>query len=205
MPIRRAAPCAVVLALVAGLTCPAAVARSPDRAAPALAGGVRSVDADALARVGRRIDAAPSTTIYEARWPDGTLELSDRPPAAGAVSVRSRTYALPPDPAARRRAEIERLYWQAQAEAFAQRRRERDDRVSMGALVPVAIQGPDAAGRRIAQPGGAGGPAVAGWIWSAGAVPGGQAGIPSWPGGQPWSAPGGSAFRYVPATFGGMR
>lgn len=72
----------------------------------------------------------PSTTIYQARLPDGTLELSDRPPAAGASGVARHSYTLPQDADARERAQAERDYWRRQAEAFEKRRveRERDER-----------------------------------------------------------------------------
>lgn len=124
LPIGRAASVVVALAFVADGASEAAAVRRPEPGAPALAGGARAVGADEVARVARRIGDTPSTTVYVARLPDGTLELSDRPPPAGAATVVSRSYALPPDDAARRRAEVERLHWLAQAEAFAQRRRE---------------------------------------------------------------------------------
>lgn len=109
----------------------AAVPRTAARAAPtpqdpAVVAGSRAIDAAALARAGRQIDAPPATTIYEARLSDGTLELSDRPPATGATAVERHSYVLPQDSAARRRAEAEREYWRRQAEGFERRQRDRD-------------------------------------------------------------------------------
>jgi len=114
----------------------AETAKTPPRAAPpaasagagtaALTAGGRTIAADDVARVERRIEARPSTTIWQARLPDGTLELTDRPPAPGASAVQSRSYALPSDDQARQRAEAERAYWRKQAEAFEARRSERE-------------------------------------------------------------------------------
>jgi hypothetical protein len=79
-----------------------------------------------VSRIERRIEGQPATTIWQSRLPDGTLELTDLPPASSATAAQSRTYALPSDGQARQRAEAERAYWRRQAEAFEARRRERD-------------------------------------------------------------------------------
>ncbi len=96
-------------------------------AAPAVAAGQRSISADELARAGRAMDAAPSTTIWRSRLPDGTVELGDRPPSGAALSMERRSYPQAAAPAAaRRQADAERDYWRRQAEAFEQRRAERE-------------------------------------------------------------------------------
>lgn len=127
----------------AGAAAPAADAVATSRAAqPAVAvsGGGRSLAASEVARIERRVEGQPSTTIWQARLPDGTLELTDRPPASSATAVQSRTYALPSDGQARQRAEAERAYWRKQAEAFDARRRERDrERESAIAEAPRTV------------------------------------------------------------------
>lgn len=121
-----------------GTVAPPAAAKPPADATPAAVAGTRSIAAADVARVERRIDGPPSTTIWQARLPDGTLELTDRPPtASGATAVQSRSYALPADGAARQRADSERAYWRKQAEAFEARRRERDR--EQAAEVPRAV------------------------------------------------------------------
>jgi hypothetical protein len=95
--------------------------------APAIAGGQRAMGADAAARAHRAVEAMPSTTIWQSRLADGTLELSDRPPSQGAADVARLSYPQPRDAgASRQRADAERDYWRRQAEGFEQRRRERD-------------------------------------------------------------------------------
>lgn len=108
--------------------------------AAAVSSDGRSLAASEVARIERRVEGPPSTTIWQARLPDGTLELTDRPPASTATAVQSRTYALPSDGQARQRAEAERAYWRKQAEAFEARRRERDrERESAAADVPRTV------------------------------------------------------------------
>lgn len=92
----------------------------------AVVGGGRTMSADDLARAGRAVASTPSTTIWQSRLPDGTLELSDRPPAAGASQVNQRSYVLPTEDAARQRADAERDYWRKQAEGFNRRQQDRD-------------------------------------------------------------------------------
>ncbi|RPH45614.1 MAG: hypothetical protein EHM87_05605 [Burkholderiales bacterium] len=92
----------------------------------AVVGGGRAMSAEELARAGRAIEAAPATTIWQSRLPDGTLELSDRPPPAGAAQVGQRSYTLPKEGAARQRADAEREYWRKQAEGFNRRQQDRD-------------------------------------------------------------------------------
>lgn len=92
----------------------------------AVVGGGRAVGADEVQRAGRAMDAAPATTIFQSRLPDGSLELSDRPASAGATPLGQRTYVLPPQSAAAQRAQAERDYWRRQSEAFDRRQQERD-------------------------------------------------------------------------------
>ena len=92
----------------------------------AVVGGGRAVGADEVQRAGRAVEGTPSTTIFQSRLPDGSLELSDRPPPAGATPLGQRTYALPPQSASSQRAQAERDYWRRQAEAFERRQAERD-------------------------------------------------------------------------------
>jgi len=100
---------------------------SPDRQiGAAVVGAGRAMSAEELARTGRAIEAAPATTIWQSRRPDGTLELSDRPPPAGAAQVGQRSYTLPKEGAARQRADAEREYWRRQAEGFNRRQQDRD-------------------------------------------------------------------------------
>ena len=118
----------VVAGLASGWSRPAQAteARGGARAEPAVVAGGRTMGADELARAGRAVESPPALTIYQARLPDGTLELSDRPPA-GAVSVERRSYGLAPqDASTQRRAQAEREYWRGQADAFAKRQRERE-------------------------------------------------------------------------------
>jgi hypothetical protein len=106
-----------------------AVAASPPATTPsaaAIVGGGRALSADELTRAGRAIEAVPSTTIWQSRLPDGTLELSDRPPPAGASRVSQRSYTLPAQGVASKRADAEREYWSRQAERFNRRRQDRD-------------------------------------------------------------------------------
>jgi hypothetical protein len=106
----------------------------------AVSSGGRSLAASEVARIERRVEGQPSTTIWQARLPDGTLELTDRPPASTATAVQSRTYALPTDTQARQRAEAERAYWRKQAEGFEARRRERErERESSFAEAPRTV------------------------------------------------------------------
>ena len=96
-------------------------------ASPAVATDQRSISADDLARAGRAMESAPATTIWRSRLSDGTVELGDRPPAGGAVTMERRSYAQAAAPAAaRRQADAERDYWRRQAEAFEQRRADRE-------------------------------------------------------------------------------
>jgi hypothetical protein len=105
----------------------AAEARQGARDEPAVAAGGRTMGAAELARAGRAVESTPAVTIYQARLPDGTLELSDRPPAGAAGAVERRSYGLAPqDPAARQRAEAEREYWRRQADAFVKRQQDRE-------------------------------------------------------------------------------
>ena len=113
----------------------AAAPQAANRPAGLSAGG-RSVAPEEVARIERRIEGRPATTIWQARLPDGTLELTDRPPAAGASAVQSRSYALPEDDEARRRAQAERAYWRKQAEGFEARRSERE-RIREQPVAPV--------------------------------------------------------------------
>jgi hypothetical protein len=100
---------------------------SPDRQiGAAVVGAGRAMSAEELARTGRAIEAPPATTIWQSRRPDGTLELSDRPPPAGAAQVGQRSYTLPKEGAARQRADAEREYWRRQAEGFNRRQQDRD-------------------------------------------------------------------------------
>jgi hypothetical protein len=92
----------------------------------AVVGSGRAMSADDLAQAGRAVGSTPSTTIWQSRLPDGTLELSDRPPAAGASQVGQRSYVLPTQGAARQRADAERAYWRKQAEDFNRRQQDRD-------------------------------------------------------------------------------
>jgi hypothetical protein len=118
----------VVAALaVAGHGVAGAAEAGKGRGEPAVVAGARTMGADELARAGRAVESTPSVTIYQARLPDGTLELSDRPPTGAAGAVERRSYGLAPqDPAARKRAEAEREYWRSQADAFVKRQQERD-------------------------------------------------------------------------------
>jgi len=121
---------------------PAGTAAAPQTAAAAAATsrGGRSMAAAEVSRIERRIEGQPSTTIWQSRLPDGTLELTDLPPASSATAVQSRTYALPSDGQARQRAEAERTYWRRQAEAFEARRRERDrEREAVIAQAPPVV------------------------------------------------------------------
>jgi hypothetical protein len=94
---------------------------------PAVVAGGRTMGAEELARAGRALESAPAVTIYQARLADGTLELSDRPPAGATGPVERRSYGLAPqDAATRQRAEAEREYWRKQADAFARRQQERE-------------------------------------------------------------------------------
>ena len=97
---------------------------------PAVAAGARTMSADELSRAGRRVEGTPSTTIYQARLADGTFELSDRPPGAGASDIARRSYTLPPAAPSSERAAAEREYWRGQAEAFERRRLEREQSVA---------------------------------------------------------------------------
>jgi len=112
--------------MAAGLVAAAAGPVGAASGGAAVAAGGRTIGVDEVARVERRIEARPSTIIWQARLPDGTLELTDRPPGPGSSAVQSRNYALPGDDQARQRAEAERAYWRKQAEAFEARRTERD-------------------------------------------------------------------------------
>ncbi len=101
--------------------------RKEARGEPAVAAGARTMGADELARAGRAVESTPAVTIYQSRLPDGTLELSDRPPTGAAGTVERRSYGLAPqDAATRQRAEAERQYWRKQADAFVRRQQERD-------------------------------------------------------------------------------
>lgn len=96
-------------------------------APPAVQAGDRSASAEELARAGRAMGGTPSTTIWRSRLADGTLELSDRPPSGSASSIERRSYAQAAAPSeARQQADAEREYWRRQAEAFEQRRAERE-------------------------------------------------------------------------------
>jgi hypothetical protein len=117
---------------------PAASAPAAPAEGPAVTDGQRSMGADELARVGRQMGATPATTIYQATLPDGTFELSDRPPSSGATGIDRRSYALPQHAAARERAEAEREYWRRQAEAFERRRSERDRALEQSRRVRAA-------------------------------------------------------------------
>jgi hypothetical protein len=119
----------VAAALVGGVAGVASAAdgRQGARAEPAVVAGSRTMGADELARAGRAVESTPAVTIYQARLPDGTLELSDRPPTGAAGAVERRSYGLSPqDAATRQRAEAERQYWRQQADAFGKRQQERD-------------------------------------------------------------------------------
>ncbi|MGE0800873.1 MAG: hypothetical protein AB7G13_08885 [Lautropia sp.] len=70
--------------------------------------------------------AAQSTLkVYSARMPDGSLMLSDRPPAGAKGGYQTSTYAVPE---AKQRAAIEadREYWRRQGDAFDRRQSQRD-------------------------------------------------------------------------------
>jgi hypothetical protein len=68
------------------------------------------------------------TTIYRNTLPDGTVEFSDRPAAAGAgaANVGHSTYVVPDAADAIKRAEAEREYWRKQAEGFDKRTEQRE-------------------------------------------------------------------------------
>lgn len=126
----RGAWAAAVVAVMTACAAQAVAADLPAQRASAspnaVVGGGRAVGTDEVQRAGRAVEAAPSTTIFQSRLPDGTLELSDRPAAAGATPLGQRTYALPPQGASAQRAQAEREYWRKQAEAFEKRQQERD-------------------------------------------------------------------------------
>lgn len=118
---------AVLVAASCGGAALAAEGRPAGRSDPAVSTGSRTMGADELARAGRAVGSTPAVTIYESRLPDGTLELSDRPPGGATGTVERRSYGLSPqDAATRQRAEAERLYWRQQADAFERRQRARD-------------------------------------------------------------------------------
>jgi hypothetical protein len=125
---QRISAAGVVAALAAaGHGVAGAAEAGKGRGEPAVVAGARSMGADELARAGRAVEATPAVTIYQARLPDGTLELSDHPPTGAAGAVERRSYGLAPqDPATRKRAEAEREYWRGQADAFVKRQQERD-------------------------------------------------------------------------------
>jgi hypothetical protein len=108
----------------------------------AVVGGGRAVGAEEVERAGRAVDGAPATTIFQSRLPDGSFELSDRAPAAGATPLGQRTYALPPQSASAQRAQAERDYWRRQAEAFERRQRERDRLTALEADRRDAVRAP---------------------------------------------------------------
>jgi hypothetical protein len=126
---RKVAAWAAIVALGCAWSGPAAAAdaRRGAGSEPAVVGGGRTMGADELARAGRAVESVPAVTIYQARLADGTLELSDRPPAGASGAVERRSYGLAPqDAAMRRRAEAEREYWRKQADAFVERRQARE-------------------------------------------------------------------------------
>ena len=114
----------------------AAAAEAGPRA-PAIAAGQRAMGAETAARAHRAVEAVPSTTIWQSRLADGTLELSDQPPSQGAADVARLSYPQTRDAgASRERADAERDYWRRQAEGFEQRRRERDRQAERARLEP---------------------------------------------------------------------
>lgn len=91
----------------------------------AVVGGGRVVSTEQARQASRAIDAPPATTVFHSRLPDGSLELSDRPPARGATPLGQRAYVLPSESVSARRAQAEREYWSRQNEAFERRQRDR--------------------------------------------------------------------------------
>jgi hypothetical protein len=75
------------------------------------------------------------TTIYRNTLPDGTVEFSDRPAAAGtgAANVGHSTYVVPDAADALKRAEAERAYWRQQAEGFDKRAEQREAQAAAAA------------------------------------------------------------------------
>jgi hypothetical protein len=133
---------------------PMGAAAAADAAAPSVSPAKPPASKAAPARSSARGTSdpgTPSTTIYQSRLPDGTLELSDQPPPAGASGVAQHRYTLPPDAVARERAQAERDYWRQQAEAFEKRRveRERDERRA-ARVAPTTIVVADPYPRRYA-------------------------------------------------------
>lgn len=118
------------------------VALAEGQGGAAVSTGTRSMGIDELARAGRVVESAPSVTIYQARLPDGTLELSDRPPGGG-IATERRSYGLAPqDAASRQRADAERERWRKEAEAFERRRQERDrdvERARVDRTAPTVV------------------------------------------------------------------
>lgn len=134
------APAAGAAGPTAAVAAPGPTAASPSAAAAvATSSGGRSMAAAEVNRIERRIEGLPATTIWQARLPDGTLELTDQPPTSSATAVQSRSYALPSDGQARQRADAERAYWRRQAEAFEARRREREREAVTAQAPPVVV------------------------------------------------------------------
>jgi hypothetical protein len=116
----------IVAACMAGGAGVASAASPGTPIGAAVVGGGRAMSANELAQAGRAVGSTPSTTIWQSRLPDGTLELSDRPPPTGASQVGQRSYVLPTEGVARQRADAEREYWRKQAEGFNRRQQDRD-------------------------------------------------------------------------------
>ena len=116
----------IVAACAAGAAGVVSAASPGTPVGAAVVGGGRALSADELARAGRAIGSTPSTTIWQSRLPDGTLELSDRPPPTGASQVGQRSYVMPTEGVTRQRADAEREYWRKQAEGFNRRQQDRD-------------------------------------------------------------------------------
>jgi hypothetical protein len=115
---RSAAP--AVASIVASIAlCAGSLGPLPVRAAPAGVGGG---------------DPAV-TTIYRNTLPDGTVEFSDRPAAAGtgAANVGHSTYVVPDAADAIKRADAEREYWRQQAEGFDKRTEQREAQAAAAA------------------------------------------------------------------------
>ncbi|HYF58070.1 MAG TPA: hypothetical protein VEA81_03850 [Burkholderiaceae bacterium] len=131
-------PRSAVLVLLAALAAPsiaaaagpgAVVVGSSDASRPAATSSgerPRSVGRAEVARLERVVSSTPSTTIWQSRLPDGTIEFSDQPPGPGEQGLGSRSYALPDAAAAQRRGQAERESLRRQAEGFERRREARE-------------------------------------------------------------------------------
>lgn len=69
---------------------------------------------------------APVSRVFRSTGPDGRVVFSDRP-EPGAKSVEVRSFAPSSDPQAVETARRRQAYWRAQAAAFSERQRERDE------------------------------------------------------------------------------